>query len=184
MMLKSGLQVYFARELLHLDPRDPEAVATYLNKVGQSQAYVETMRVNMLRGRRRRAKRDGLLPTGGVNLYGYTYDKNTGKRLVNEYEAGVIRKMVGWMLKEHTRLNEVCRRLMAENISAPKGGKQWSRATVGRILNNETLTGKTYANKMEAVEPKSRREKGAYSKSARRLLPREEWVLLPDDTIP
>ena len=32
-MLKAGLQVYFAREKLHLDPSDPEAVSRYLDKV-------------------------------------------------------------------------------------------------------------------------------------------------------
>jgi site-specific DNA recombinase len=182
-MLKAGLQVYFAREKLHLNPKDPEAVEIYLNKVGQSQAYVKTMRINTMRGRRR-AIRDGLLPTGGVNLYGYYYDKSTGKRVVNTGEAAVVSKMVDWVLKEGISLNEVCRRLMADSIPAPRGGKCWSRATVGRILNDEVYTGKTYALKMEAAEPKAHKKPGAYKNTARRLKPKEEWIELPDDPTP
>ncbi|MFC1919604.1 recombinase family protein [Chloroflexota bacterium] len=181
-MLRIGMQVFFARELLYLDPKDPEAVERYLDKVGQAQAYVETMRLNTMRGRKRRAKKDGLLPTGGVGLYGYFYDSNTGKRIRNEYEISIIRKMVNWVLKERIFLNEVCRRLMAEEISAPKGGKKWSRSTVGRILRNRVYTGETYAYMMEAVEPKNRR--GGTGKNTRTILPKEQWIRLPDDTTP
>lgn len=141
------------------------------------------LRERTMRGRKSRAKM-GKLPTGGLNLYGYIYDKSTGKRLVNEYEASVIRKMVDWVIRERISLNEVCRRLVSEGIPAPKGGKIWSRSTVGRILSNEVYTGKTYANKMEAVEPKTRKKRGAYSKSARKLRPEAEWILLADDTTP
>jgi len=184
-MLKIGIKVFFARELLYLDPRDPEAVERYLDKVSQSQAYIETMRLNTMRGRRRRARKDGLLTTGGGGLYGYIYDKATGKRLRNEYEVSVIHKMVDWVLNEHLFLNEVCRRLMAENIPAPKGGKKWSRATVGRILTNEAHTGETYAYTMVGVEPRQRnKERPGKGKTSRKLLPKEEWIRLPDDTTP
>jgi len=183
-MLRAGIEVYFAREQLHLDPKDPEAVSTYLNKVGQSQAYIETMKINLMLGRRKRARKRGLLPTGGVGLYPYIYHRETGKRSIDLDSYGVIRKMVDWVLIERISLNEVCRRLMAEEIPAPRGGRKWSRATVGRILTNETLTGKTFANKMEATEPRKKIKKGGYAKTARRLLPRDKWILLPDDTTP
>ena len=181
-MLKIGIKVYFARERLFLNPSDPEAVSRYLTKVGESQAYVATMTANLMKGRRRRVIKDGLLPTGGVNLYGYIYNKETGKRTINEFEAGVIRKMVHWVIVEKCFLNEVCRRLMTMDIPAPKGGKYWSRSTVGRILSNEALTGETYALKMTAVEAKDK--VGSGKKTSRILKPKEEWVKLPDDTTP
>lgn len=117
-------------------------------------------------------------------MYGYFYNKETGKRIVNPTEAQVIRRMVDYVLKDRLSLNEVCRRLMADSVPAPKGGKLWSRGTVGRILNNETYTGKTYALKMEVVEPKTHRKPDAYPKSGRKVKPKDQWVLLPEDTTP
>lgn len=73
---------------------------------------------------------------------------------------------------------------MDDKVPAPKGGKIWSGATVGRILNNQVYTGKTYSLRMEAVEPRTHKIPGAYFKCSRRLRPKEEWVLLPEDTTP
>ena len=189
-MLQTGVEVYFARELLYLNPRDHEAVSRYLEKVGQSQAYIETMRVNTMRGRRQRAKGKpeegipGKLPTGGVNLYGYIYHKSTGKRFVNDYEAGIIRIIIDLLLRDHLSLKEICRRLVAKGIPAPRGGQIWSPSTVSRILRNRVYTGITYACTMDAIEPKTRKKTGSYAKSARKLRHKDEWVLLPDDTTP
>jgi len=56
--------------------------------------------------------------------------------------------MIGmWVMEEGIALNEVCRRLMAKSIPAPKGGEIWSRGSLGRILRNPTYAGKTYACK-------------------------------------
>ncbi len=63
-VVQAGLEVYFAREKLHLDPNDPESVERYLSKATQAQAYVETMRLNTMRGRRRQAIPDHMMPTG------------------------------------------------------------------------------------------------------------------------
>jgi site-specific DNA recombinase len=149
-----------------------------------SQLEVEKIRERTMRGRRARAK-EGKLPTGGLNLYGYVYNKETSKRRINPDEAQVIRQMVDYVLKYRLSLNEVCRRLMSGNILAPKGGQKWSRATVGRILSNEVYTGTTYCMKMKAVEPKnSTRVKRQHKNTARKLLPKEEWLPLPGDTTP
>ena len=85
-----------------------------------------------MRGRKSRALA-GKLPTGGLNLYGYVYDPATGKRRINEYEAGVVRLMFKWLVEDRVSCNEICRRLIANNIPAPKGGSRWGRTTVGRI---------------------------------------------------
>jgi len=54
-VVRSGLKVFFARERFELDPINPESTERYLNKATQAQAYVETLRLNTMRGRRAKA---------------------------------------------------------------------------------------------------------------------------------
>jgi len=121
-VVQSGLEVCFARERLRLDPNDSESVERYLSKATQAQAYVETMKQNTMRGKRKRVLRDGKLPCGRGVLYGYNYDKQPAKNIANAC-LDVVRMMGMWVLEEGIFLNEVCRRLMdKEGIPAPKGG--------------------------------------------------------------
>ena len=50
--IKSGLHIFFARERFRLDPDDSDSLSRYLRKAEESRAYVETMRVNTMQGRR------------------------------------------------------------------------------------------------------------------------------------
>lgn len=63
-VIRAGMKVCFARERFHLDPNDSESVSRYLRKAEEAQAYVETTWLNTMRGRRRRAERDHMMPTG------------------------------------------------------------------------------------------------------------------------
>lgn len=177
---KVGVELIFVTE-----PMDNTLEGQLLGFVKGWASKVEVVKIRerTMRGKRTRAQL-GKLPTGGLNLYGYFYNKETGKRTINPNESQVIRKMVDYVLRDRLFLNDVCRRLMTENIPAPKGGQKWSRATVGRILNNEVYTGKTFSMKMKAVEPKTIKKVSRYKNTARELRPRDEWVLLPDDTTP
>jgi hypothetical protein len=49
-VIRTGMRVYFARERFQLDPNDSESVSRYLRKAEEAQAYVETMRLNTMRG--------------------------------------------------------------------------------------------------------------------------------------
>lgn len=177
---KQGIELIFVSEPMD---NSPEGALIRYVKGYSAQIDREKIRERTMRGKRTRAQ-SGKLPTGGLNLYGYLYNKETGKRSILPDEAQVIRKMIDYVLKDRVSLNEVCRRLMTDNIPAPKGGQKWSRATVGRILNNEVYTGKTFCMRMKAVEPKNRVKFSRHKNTARELLPREEWLQLPDDTTP
>ena len=167
-IVQSGLEVYFAREKLRLDPNDSESVERYLSKATQAQAYVETMKINTARGKRRRVLQDGKLPTGRGMLYGYDYDKRSGQNTANAFLDNV-RVMGLWVLQEGAFLNEVCRRLMFDlRIPAPKGGLQWSRSTVGRILRNPAYAGKSYAGKTAIINGRRVQQ------------PRDQWVETPN----
>jgi len=178
---KKGVALIFVTE-----PLDNTLEGQLLGFVRGWASKVEAVKIRerTMRGRKSRAQM-GKLPTGGVNLYGYDYDHTVGKRKVNEYEAGIVRMMFNWLVEERVSCNEICRRLVALGIPAPKGGIHWGRTTVGRILRNPTYYGKTYANKVFCTEPnKGSTENRRYKKTRREPRPREDWIELPDATPP
>jgi len=112
-----------------------------------SRREAEKIKERTMRGKRERIK-SGKLPTGRGVLYGYDYDKEHGINVANGNLDKV--RMIGiWVSEEGIFLNEACRRLMAMNIPAPKGGNRWSRGTIGRIMRNPTYAGRSYAYKTE-----------------------------------
>jgi len=169
-VVQSGIKVFFCREQLQVDPNDSESVEKYLSKATQAQAYVETMKINTSRGRKRRVIQKKLLPSGRGILYGYDYDRDTGKNIANK-SLDTVRMMGLWVLNEGIFLNEVCRRLQSMSIPAPKGGRLWSRGTVGRLLRNPTYAGKNYAYKTVTVDGK------------RVIQPQEKWLEVREDLV-
>jgi len=129
-----------------VDSSDMGKLITYI-KGFAAKLEAEKIRERTMRGKRERIK-SGKLPTGRGVLYGYGYDKEHGINVANS-SLDTIRKVGIWIVEEGVFLNEVCRRLMAMNIPAPKGGDRWSRGTIGRIMRNPVYAGKSYACKTE-----------------------------------
>ena len=125
-VIRAGLEVYFAREKLKLDPDDPETVERYLSKATQAQAYVETMRLNTMRGRRRRALQDHKMPTGGKK-WAFDYNTTTGRYSKNEGKASWVGRCYQWILEEGLSLRQCCLRLEREGVPSP-GSEYWRRA--------------------------------------------------------
>jgi site-specific DNA recombinase len=129
-----------------VDSSDMGKLITYI-KGFAAKLEAEKIKERTMRGKRERIK-SGKLPTGRGVLYGYDYDKERGINVANS-SLDTIRTVGMWIIEEGIFLNEVCRRLMAKNIPAPKGGNRWSRGTIGRIMRNPTYVGKSYACKTE-----------------------------------
>lgn len=176
---KRGIEVIFVTEPLDNSPEGQ--LISYVRGYA-AQIEREKIKERTMRGRKARAEK-GMLPTGGVNLYGYIYNKETGHREINDYEASVVRTMFNWLVEDRVSRGELCRRLMDQGIPAPKGGTRWGVSTVGRILRNPVYCGETYANKMVCVEPEGKDTEGKrYKKIRRELRPREDWIPLNDAT--
>ena len=80
--------------------------------------------------------------------YGYRKDEKTGKLVVYEPEAKVVRKIyeLNRQGKGSTKIAQI---LKAEGIKSPKGKTSWSPSVIVDILNNEkyrgdVIIGKTY----------------------------------------
>ena len=170
--IKAGLKVFFARERFELDPNNPESTERYFNKAMQAQAYVETLRLNTMRGKKVKALQ-GKIPGGsGSTIYGYDYVKvsqeNGGRRVINETEAKWVREIYQWLVNEGLSTNAITYRLRALNAPT-KSGKIWNRRSVQAILKNPAYTGKTYVF--------------TTAKGGKQFTrPREDWIEIPGVT--
>lgn len=138
---RAGVGIILATETL--DSSDLGLLITHI-KGYAAKLEAEKIRERTMRGKRSRVEKEHKLPTGRGVIYGYNYDKEEGKNTANHC-LDTVRMAGMWLAEEGISLNEVCRRLMAMSMPAPKGGTRWSRAAIGRILRNPTYAGKTYA---------------------------------------
>jgi len=173
-VIKSGLRVYFAREKLALDPNDPESVERYLNKATQAQAYVQTMKANTSRAKRK-LLRDGKLPQGtGVGIYGYSWDRNNKKRTIIPDEVEIVEEIFTMVSTGHSLISiakDLNERLIPTKGSKTGKRKFWHSLTIRRMIKNSSYIGKTYFGVTSRVS------------SARTIVhPQDKWTLLENVT--
>ncbi len=175
-VVRSGLRVYFAREKLALDPNDPESVERYLNKATQAQAYVQTMKANTSRAKRK-LLRDGKFPQGtGVGVYGYSWNRTTKKREIITDEAEVVNEIFTMVATGKSfvsiarSLNERCIPTKGSNNGERK---HWHSLTIRRMVKNTSYIGKTYFGVTSRL-----------SKAKTVTHPQDKWILLEKVTPP
>jgi len=181
-VIKEGMQVFFAREGFELNPDDPESTERYLSKASQAQAYVQTMRQNTMRGRKRRALSEHKLPNGQVK-WPFDYDKATGKAVINKGRAAWVRKWAEWLLTDGASLRGCCRQMEEAGILSPKGSKRWSPSTITRMLLDRSMIGEFWAWKEGMERPNSKkRPKGEpkliYEDKAETILTLDQYEAL------
>ena len=136
-----------------------------------SKLEAEKIRERTMRGKMAYLK-NGKLPQGtGIGIYGYTWDKATGKRQIIAHEAEAVRKMFS-MAIDGISVNKIALTLNRADIRT-KSGSLWYPLTIRRILRNQTYAGKTYFGKTKRV-----------GKNKIEAQPKESWILLPDITPP
>jgi site-specific DNA recombinase len=136
-----------------------------------SKLEAEKIRERTMRGKLAHLK-NGRLPQGtGIGIYGYKWDKTTGRRLIIDHEAEIVRKIFSMAIKGIST-NQIAMSLNKSGVRT-KSGSLWYPLTVRRILNNRTYTGKTYFGQTKRV-----------SKTKVEAQPEENWILLPDITPP
>lgn len=177
---KLGVGVHFVTE-----PRDDSLEGQLMTFVRGWVGKVEAVKITerTQRGRRARA-REGKLPTG-TRRYGWDYDPATGKRVINETEAQVIKDMAAWVVGDGFSWGRIRARLHEKGIPAPEGGDWWGLSTVRRILTDRALVGDSFGYRYLCVEPKNGSRPGRrYTKTRREERPREEWIALEGATPP
>jgi site-specific DNA recombinase len=141
----------------------------------------QKIRERCVRGKRQKAL-NGRVVRGGTDLFGYSYNKEQGVRIVNEAEAQVVRQIFQWAA-EGVSTHSIVRRLNEQDTPPPSKGKRifkdgrkayWGTGTVKRILNEPAYKGEAYAW----------RWKSAGRRNAVIVRPADEWIKLPPETTP
>jgi site-specific DNA recombinase len=124
--------------------------------------------------------------------YGYRYipkDRASNKEGFLEVipeEASVVKQMFEWVDQEGLSARLVIARLSSLKICPRKGGKEWGKSSVLRILRSETYAGVWHYNKHESCTPLNPTSKIKYRKTLKgsiRRRPKTEWlpVSLPEN---
>lgn len=82
--------------------------------------------------------------------YGYFYDKEIKNFVVNEIEAGIVRRIFNLYLEGYG-FNNIARMLDSEGVTTKRGGK-WAGATVRGILTNEFYLGTLVQGKTRTID--------------------------------
>lgn len=95
--IDAGVQIYFAQEGFHLDPRDPDSVNRYQQEVAKASDYIAKF-VKLARGGRlTRAQDDQKLPSNS-KMFGF--DVIDGKRVPNISQASALNQAADIAIQE------------------------------------------------------------------------------------
>jgi site-specific DNA recombinase len=124
-------------------------------------------------GRGKRALlKQGKLPQGtGKGLFGYNWDKEAKKRVVNPSEADIVREIF-FKIANGKSLFSVALELNNKSIPTKAGtNTKWHPLTLKRIVMNPAYYGMTIFNQTHRID-----------KTKTQIRPKEEWIELPDIT--
>jgi site-specific DNA recombinase len=92
----------------------------------------------------------------------------------SEPEAGVMRRVYDWLVRERMALSPICRRLIDLGVKPPKTAKAWDPSLLRTMIKNTVYKGEFYAHRYIYIKKVSTRTgKEATHKIER---PREEWI--------
>lgn len=130
------------------------------------------------RGKGERARSGRMPQATGRGIFGYVYDRNTGKRVVVEAQAAIVRRIFDEFVARRS-CNAISERLNAEGAPAFGGGR-WYALTIRRILLNRTYTGVTTYRETRAVSIYDAKA----GKKVRRVVDRDaaDHIVVPEAT--
>lgn len=136
-----------------------------------SKLEAEKIRERTARGKKARIK-EGRYPQGtGIGIYGYSWDKKNGKRIINEREAKIVFRIfldiIGGKSIKKTASD------LNDSFVPTKSGSLWQPPQIKRIIYNPAYIGITYFGKSKRI-----------SKTQVINLPENEWTTIPGVTPP
>jgi site-specific DNA recombinase len=142
-------------------------------------AEVQRLKIieNTQRARRKRAQ-DGKFLPGKKPPFGYQWrDEKKSALAPDETQARIVRRIFAEAIAGGT-LWSIAAGLNADRVPSPTGRATWCPTTVRYILGDERYAGRAYSH-----TTRKERIKGT-TKYRRTVLPREQWIRLPDGVVP
>ncbi|NMB00941.1 MAG: recombinase family protein [Firmicutes bacterium] len=148
--------------------KTPEGNLFYALRGAISEFEKAKINERMCRGRREKARQGRVLRD--FQIYGYDFEKDTERLVVNEAEAVIVQQIYTWFVEPSSSvpgISGIARTLTQAKVPTKRGAAKWHRQVVRQILSNRTYLGEFYQNKWDT------------SNGHVRLRPREEWILIP-----
>ena len=147
------IDVYFEKENIHTLNMDSEMFLTLYSAFAQAESESTSQNVKM--GYRAKMKRGE--PCGQANCFGYIWDKENKKLVINNDEAKIVKKIFKYYLEGYGS-SRIARKLMDEGIPAPGGGIRWHPSPIKDILRNVKYVGDLCGQKYFVESPLSHKE--------------------------
>lgn len=133
---KAGVKIDF----LDFDWKDSSEGRLFYSIRGAIAEYErEKIRDRMVRGKDQKARQGGV-PIGFYS-YGYNYKPASGKVILSDIEAAVVKKIFNWFVQEDIGMNGVARKLNEMGVPTRKGKGKWHRNVIRQILKNPVYIG-------------------------------------------
>jgi site-specific DNA recombinase len=153
-----GCTVEFLERPMTSDPHD-QLVLQIRGAVAEYERKLISDR--MRRGRRAKVQSGQLLPWT-YPVYGYLLDperpRDPSRVHVDPIKAALVQQIFARYTDPRTpmTLYKIAKWLMDEQVPAPRGGREWSHATVRNILSDTAYIGVTYSGRIRMVPGQQR----------------------------
>ncbi|WP_068791961.1 recombinase family protein [Brevibacillus laterosporus] len=131
----------------------------------------------MSRGRRQKARQGKVLRD--FQVYGYNFDKEHDRMIVNENEAEIVRLIFDLFTKPNNLvkgINGIAHFLTKKNIPTKRGANVWHRQVVRQILLNRAYIGEFYQNRWNTEGMLGNKHRDPEERIPMRQRPKEEWI--------
>ena len=178
---KVGCRVEFVERPMSSEPNDQ----LLLQIRGAVAEYERTLLSERMRRGRLAKYKAGLLLPWTHTPYGLRVDPDRPRDPAgvrpDEAKAAVVAEIFAAYLEPGATLFGVSRHLREMGVSAPRGGKAWSTATLRGILTNPVYAGKVYAGRVRYRPARIRRSAThpiGHPHDSSDPLPPEEWIFI------
>ncbi|MCM3716918.1 recombinase family protein [Fictibacillus phosphorivorans] len=142
-------------------------------------AEFEKSKINerMSRGRREKARQGKVLRN--FQIYGYDYDKENGKIIINEEEAKIVRLIFDLFTKPNHMvegINGIAKYLTSKGVPTKRGARVWHRQVIRQLLLNRVYIGEFYQNRWNTEGMLGNKFKPKEDRVPMTERPKEEWI--------
>ncbi|MDQ0174229.1 recombinase family protein [Bacillus chungangensis] len=157
--------------------KTPEGMLFYQMRGAIAEFEKAKINERMSGGRRRKAREGKVVKD--PNIYGYSYDKENARLIINEKEAEVVKIVFDLFTKPNhlvKGINGIAHYLTDRKIPTKRGVGVWHRQVVRQMLMNEVYTGHFYHNRWNTEGMLGNKHKPKEERVPMTERPRDEWI--------
>jgi site-specific DNA recombinase len=157
--------------------RTPEGMLFYQMRGAIAEFEKAKINERMSRGRREKARQGRVLRD--FQIYGYDFDAEQEKIIINDYEAKVVQLIFDLFTTPNETvqgINGIAKYLTKQGIPTKRGAKQWHRQVVRQLLMNHAYIGEFYQNRWNTEGMLGNKYRSSEDRIAMQERPKEEWI--------